>query len=145
MSSASQPEPRAATPADPADPADPAIWPAGEAPTPEPGPGAQAVPMAPAAPTHDRPVSSYAVAALVLAIASWVICPLLPAIVALVLAQVASRDLSRSSDDGRSTAGDGLVLASRIVAWVNIGACAAVILVGGVAVLVVLLAAAASS
>ena len=74
---------------------------------------------------------STAVVALVLAIASWVVCPVIPAIVALVLANNA--DASIQASGGRKT-GEGLTKAARIVAWINIG-----IFVGGL-VLVILIA-----
>ena len=74
---------------------------------------------------------STAVVALVLAIASWVVCPVIPAIVALVLANNA--DASIQASGGRKT-GEGLTKAARIISWINIGLC-----VGGL-VLVILIA-----
>lgn len=55
---------------------------------------------------------------LVLAACSFVVLPLIPAIVALALAPGAAREIAASG--GRLT-GDGLVRAGRIAAWVNIG------------------------
>ena len=82
---------------------------------------------------------SSAVVALVLAIASFVVCPVIPAIVALVLANNA--DTAIQASGGRKT-GEGLTKAARIVSWINIG-----IFVGGLVLLIVLaiIAAATSS
>lgn len=61
---------------------------------------------------------SQAVVALVLAIASFAVCPVIPAIVALVLANNA--DASIQASGGRKT-GEGLTKAARIISWINIG------------------------
>lgn len=61
--------------------------------------------------------SSDAVVALVLAIVSWAICPVIPAIFSLVFAGKAAREIAASN--GWVT-GDGIVLASKIVSWINI-------------------------
>jgi hypothetical protein len=58
------------------------------------------------------------VAVLVLAVCSFVVFPVVPAVVALALAPGASRDIAAAG--GRLT-GDGLLKAGRIVAWVNLG------------------------
>jgi ABC-type sugar transport system permease subunit len=58
-----------------------------------------------------------AVVALILSIASWVICPMIAAIVALVLAHVAGNKIDASG--GRVT-GEGLVRAAQIIAWIHI-------------------------
>jgi hypothetical protein len=58
------------------------------------------------------------VIALILAIASFVVCPVIPAIVALVLGSNAKKKIAMS---GGALTGDGLVTAATIVAWVNIG------------------------
>lgn len=79
--------------------------------------------------------SSSAIVALVLSIASWVVCPVIPAIVALVFASKADREIAVSN--GWVT-GAGMVTASKIVAWINIGLYAALAAIG---VLVVVLAA----
>lgn len=79
--------------------------------------------------------SSSAIVALVLSIASWVVCPVIPAIVALVFASKADREIAMSN--GWVT-GAGMVTASKIVAWINIGLYAALAAIG---VLVVVLAA----
>jgi len=59
-----------------------------------------------------------AIVALVLAIGSFLVFPIVPAIVALVLAGKARRDIDASG--GRLT-GAGLVTAAKVVAWVNLG------------------------
>ena len=131
-----------ATPAD-------GSWPRGPVEFPEPLPAAAAGSPSLPVPSdgantpsgaHAGTTSGTAVAALVLSIASWVVCPIVPAIVALVLAQTASREVRPGQKDAA-----GMILAARIISWINIGVGAAVVLVGGVAVLVIALAAAASS
>lgn len=59
-----------------------------------------------------------AITALVLAIASWVLCPVVPAIIALVLASGSQRDIDAS---GGRLGGDGLNKATRIVSWIHLG------------------------
>ena len=59
-----------------------------------------------------------AVGALVCAIAAWVVCPFVTAVVALILASQSSRDIRNSS--GR-LGGEGMNTAARIIAWINIG------------------------
>jgi hypothetical protein len=56
--------------------------------------------------------------ALVLSICSFVFCPIVPAVIALVLASSAQREID--SSNGWVT-GTGMVQAARIVSWVNIG------------------------
>lgn len=67
-----------------------------------------------------------AIGALIAAIGSWVICLPIAAIVALVLASTAKRKIAESG--GRLT-GEGLVTASKWVAWINLGFWAVGILV----------------
>jgi hypothetical protein len=67
-----------------------------------------------------------AICVLVLAICSFVLLPVVPAVVALVLAPGAERDIAASG--GRLT-GEGLVRAGRVVAWVHLALCLAVVLV----------------
>jgi hypothetical protein len=74
-----------------------------------------------------------AVAALVLSIASFVVCPLIPAIVALVLAHTSQQKIDASG--GRLT-GDSLNTAARIISWINIGLC-----IFGVVVIIIIAAA----
>ena len=81
---------------------------------------------------------SKAIIALVLAIASFVICPLLPAIVALVLAGSSQREIAAS---GGRLGGDGLNKAAKILSWINIGLCA----LGLLAVVLLVVAAGATS
>jgi hypothetical protein len=69
-----------------------------------------------AAPTTD----GKAIGALVSAIASFVICPFVPAVVALVLAGQAMRSIRESG--GRLT-GESLVTAARIIAWIHLALC----------------------
>ena len=77
-------------------------------------------------PQHPE-TSTNAVIALVLAIVSWVVCPIIPAIVALFLANTATKEIAASG--GRKT-GEGLVTASKIVSWINIGVWGAAIVIG---------------
>ena len=58
-----------------------------------------------------------AIAALILAIASFLVCPVIPAIIALVLAGSAKRNILAS---GGAKQGLGMVTAAKIVAWANI-------------------------
>ena len=73
------------------------------------------------------PTSSNAIIAFVLSIVSWAICPIVPAIVALVLAQSAQREIA--AGQGR-VQGGGLVTAAKIISWINIGLWAAILVVG---------------
>ena len=59
-----------------------------------------------------------AVAALVLAIAAFVVCPLIPAVVALALIPGSRRTIQAS---GGAVGGLGLLTAAKIIAWINIG------------------------
>jgi len=69
--------------------------------------------------------SSKATVALVLAIVSFVVCPVIPAVIALVFASQAAREIRESN--GRFT-GQGLVTASRIIAIANLALSALVVL-----------------
>ena len=60
---------------------------------------------------------SKAIIALVCAIASWVVLPVLPAIAALMIGKTARTEIAASG--GRLT-GDGLVTAAKVIAWTNI-------------------------
>jgi hypothetical protein len=99
--------------------------------------GYPSAPYPPAAQT-----STNAIVALVLAVASWLICPIVPAIVALVFASKATKELRAS---GGAMQGAGLVLGAQITAWINIGLYAALIVFFGLFFLVALVAGAASS
>jgi hypothetical protein len=90
---------------------------------PPPGPPPQqpqwGPPQAPGMSAYTPPrTEGTAIAALILAIASWAICPIIAAIVALVLAHVAGNKIDASG--GRLT-GTGVVRAAQIVAWIHIG------------------------
>ena len=74
--------------------------------------------------------------ALVCAIASFVVLPLLPAIAALLVASSASRDIDAAG--GRLT-GRGLITGARVTAWINIA-----LSVVGLVLLVALVAVASS-
>lgn len=90
---------------------------------PPPAPGSVPMPYGyPVAPQTD----GTAIVVLVLAITSFVAMPVIPAIVALVLAPSAERDIAASG--GRLT-GETLVRAGRIVAWVHLGLCLAFLVV----------------
>lgn len=65
-----------------------------------------------------RRTSTKAIIGLVLALVSWVACPIVAAIPALVLAHVSDREIARS---GGRLDGGGLNLATRILGWLNIG------------------------
>ena len=82
---------------------------------------------------------SQAVIALVLAIASFVVCPVIPAIVALVLANNA--DAAIQASGGRKT-GEGLTKAARIISWIHLGLCIAGLVI---VILIAVIAAASSS
>ena len=78
-----------------------------------PPPGGYGYPYPPA-----RRTESNAIAALVLAILSFVVCPVIPAIVALFLANSAKANIDAS---GGTLEGESMVTAARIIAWVNLG------------------------
>lgn len=63
---------------------------------------------------------SKAIIALVCAIGSWVLFPLLPAIAALMIGKSARRDIEAS---GGWLTGDGLVTAAKVISWANIVLC----------------------
>ena len=96
---------------------------------PAPQPAAQQ-PFAPPPPPAYGPfpqTSNSAIVALILAIGAWIICPIIPAIVALVFAGKADKEIA--AGNGWVTGG-GLVTASKIVAWINIGLYGAIIAIG---------------
>ncbi len=80
-----------------------------------------------------------AIIALVFAVLSWVVCPVVLAIVGVVLAGSADRNIAASG--GRKT-GTDLAKAARIISWLNIGLFGAIV---GVTVVVLVIAAAASA
>lgn len=104
----------------------PAQWPA--APASYPAGQSTAYPAAPVQPAYEAgpKTSSNAIIALVLAAASWAVCPIVAAIVSLVFASMAGKEIDAS---GGQVEGRGLVTAARIVAWVNIGVTIAAVVV----------------
>jgi hypothetical protein len=100
--------------------------------------------LAPYPPTPGYPAaaqgpqtSSSAIVALVLAIASWVVCPLVLAIIALVFASKADREIASS---GGQIQGGGLSTAAKIVSWINIGIFVAAMVVAVFIVVIVVIA-----
>jgi hypothetical protein len=87
------------------------------------------------------PTSSNAIIALILAVASWAVCPIIPAIIALVFAAKADREIRTANG---ALAGQGLSTAAKIVSWINIGLWAAFILIFAVVVVVAILIGAAN-
>jgi hypothetical protein len=85
-----------------------------------------------------RRTEGNAIAALVCAIASFVICPLIPAVVALFLASAAKRNIQASNG---ALDGESLVTAARIIAWINVGLC----VLGTIAIILAIVIAAAGS
>jgi hypothetical protein len=65
-----------------------------------------------------RKTSGEAIGALVLALVSWVICPVIPAIVALVLAGRADAEIKAG---GGWVDGAGMVTAARVLSWIHLG------------------------
>ncbi|MDQ1248565.1 MAG: hypothetical protein QG597_2938 [Actinomycetota bacterium] len=73
----------------------------------------------PAAQTQAYPqTSNNAVVALILGIVAWLVCPIILAIVSLVFASKADKEIKASN--GWLT-GHGMVLAAKILSWINIG------------------------
>lgn len=60
---------------------------------------------------------SKAIVGLILSIGSWVVCPVLLAIIALVLASQSNRDIAAS---GGRLSGQGLNTATKVISWINI-------------------------
>lgn len=61
---------------------------------------------------------SKAIVALVLAIASFVVCPVVPAIVAIVLANQSLNEIRMS---GGAVGGEGMANAARVISWLHLG------------------------
>ncbi len=76
--------------------------------------------------------SSNSIVALVLSICSWVVFPIVFAVVALVFASKAEKEIAAS---GGSIGGGAFVTASKIVSWINIGVYAALAILGLLALL----------
>ena len=135
--------------------APPPSWPSQAAPVPAPPPGPPPgyAPGYPAAgyPPPGYPAPSYpppaptstnAIVALILAVSSWIVCPIVPAIVALVFASKASKEIKAS---GGSIQGAGLVTGANITAWINIGFWGLFVVLFGLIFLIALVAGAAGS
>lgn len=101
-----------------------------------PPPGYPAQGYAPAVAT-----STSAIVGLVLAVTSWILCPIVLAIVALVLAKKSGDEIDASQ--GR-VGGEGLNTATKVVAWVNIGLYGAIAVIVGAIFLVALVLGAVS-
>ncbi len=86
--------------------------------------------------------SSNAVIAIILAALSWAFCPIIAAIVALIFAHQAHKEIEAS---GGQVQGQGLVTAARWVAWINIGLFTAMVVIGGFVLLLVAIAGGMSS
>ena len=71
--------------------------------------------------------SGNSIVALVLSITSWVVCPIVFAIVALIFAHKAEKEIAASNG---SVGGGAFVLASKILSWINIGVYSAVVVLG---------------
>jgi len=85
--------------------------------------------------------STNAIIGLILSILSWTVCPIVPAVIALVLASKSDQEIEAS---GGRVDGAGLNTATPIIAWLNVGILGAVIALGLVVTLFVLVAAVAS-
>lgn len=108
-------------------PAPPPAWGPGGQPYPA-GSGPGGYPPYPGVP-YQRQTEGTAIGALICAIGSFVVCPVVLAVVALVLAQHARNHIDAAA--GRLT-GTGLVTAARVVAWLHL-ALFALLLVGIIA------------
>ncbi|MFA7324241.1 MAG: hypothetical protein WC005_07780 [Candidatus Nanopelagicales bacterium] len=107
-----------------------------------PGPiaadAAVTTPVTSAAVAH---TSGDAIAAFVLALVSWVACPIIFAIVALVFAMKADQAITAAPN---LVTGGGLNLAAKLIAWINLGFWLALLVIGGFIGVVLLLAGAGS-
>lgn len=110
-------QPPAAPPPPPAAPVPPA-QPYGQPVAPPPPPGGYAPAPGYGVPQTPQPqTNNNAIIALVLSIVSWAICPIVAAIVALVFASKAKKEIDQS---GGWQTGSGFVTAAKIIAWINI-------------------------
>lgn len=121
MTDPTPPAPQGDSPADqgrPTPPPPPAPAPPPVPPAPPYPPAGYAQPGYPQPGYPTGPVTSQnAIIGLVLAVVSWVACPVIPAIIALVLASKSSQEIAAS---GGRIGGEGLNTATRIVSWINI-------------------------
>ena len=85
--------------------------------------------------------SSDAIVAFVLSLISWIACPIVFAVVALIFAMKAEKSISTSAGQ---MSGGGLLFAAKLIAWINIGFWIAVLVIGGFIGIVLLLAGAGS-
>jgi len=85
--------------------------------------------------------SSEAIVAFVLSLISWIACPIVFAVVALIFAMKAEKSISTSAGQ---VSGGGVLLAAKLIAWINIGFWIAVLVIGGFIGIVLLLAGAGS-
>ena len=108
----------------PAQPEPVPTWPQGETTPPPPPPAAPPAPYGGPMPLQQ---SSNAIIALVLSIVSWVVCPVIPSIIALVYANKADAEIA--ANPARIT-GQGMSTAAKIISWINIGLYAALLVVG---------------
>jgi len=95
------------------------------------------VPAAPEGAQVRPQTSTSAIIALVLSILSWTFCPLITAIIAIVLAYQADKEIRNS---GGKVTGQGLSFAAKIIAWINIGVSVALIVLAVVFALVLAIA-----
>lgn len=61
--------------------------------------------------------SGYAIASLVLGIAGFVVCPLIPSILAIIFASKAQDEIRTSPNVG----GDGFATAGKVLGWIGVG------------------------
>ncbi|MDA2989413.1 MAG: DUF4190 domain-containing protein [Actinomycetota bacterium] len=94
-------------------------------------------PAAPVPYVAAPPTSNNAIIAFVLSIVAWAVCPIIPAIVALVLAASAQKEIA--AGQGR-VQGQGLVTAAKIISWINIGLWAAIFVIGAFFLILALVA-----
>ncbi len=93
----------------------------------------EAEPVVPVVTVSATPgASSNSIVALVLSICSWVVFPIVFAVIALVFASKAEKEIAASNG---SVGGGAFVTASKIVSWINIGFYAALVILGLLALL----------
>jgi hypothetical protein len=85
--------------------------------------------------------SSDAIVAFILSVVSWLVCPVIFSVVALIFAAKATKSIEASQG---LVNGGGLNLAAKIISWVNIGFWAALLIVAAFIGLILVLAGAGS-